>query len=182
MCQVLGENDLSSDRDRISKYLSKLFLVRVSHNRLMSVYLLCRCVRGCSRRWWRLRSPYGRGISTLCLHQWSSWMQSNAQFTFLMEAKAFILAAFLLLWADVCLCISAMMRWECFSLWWSVRTRWRAASFKSAGETPPSKRPCTSLRSRTFSPDTFLLPKTSEWTFCFRSTVWSFASSVLHPF
>lgn len=66
---------------------------------------------------------------------------------------------FLRVLTDILICsVLDMMRWECFSLFWSARTPWRMACFRCAVETPPLKRPYTSLRAETTSSDTFLLP------------------------
>lgn len=52
-----------------------------------------------------------------------------------------------------------MTRWVCCLLWWSEKTRWRTGSCWSATATPPSERPCTSLRSDSLSLNTFRLQK-----------------------
>lgn len=44
------------------------------------------------------------------------------------------------------------------------------ACFRCAVETPPSKRPCTSLRPETTSSDTFLLPTMSDFDLSLRDT------------
>lgn len=145
---------------------------------LMHNSFLCRFVKACFRSLWRLKSVYGPDILKLCRYQWSSWTQSKIMFLptlfqwmkKLKQSRQIVSlethSLIFLLWADVCVslchCIVGMMRWECFSLWWLVRTHWRAASFRCAAETLPSKRPCTSLRSRTLSADTFLLQTTSD--------------------
>lgn len=67
----------------------------------------------------------------------------------------------------LCGCNADTMRWAFFSPSSSVRTRWKVAFFRSAAETQPSKRPCTSRRSKTFYSDTFLQLTTSECPCCF---------------
>lgn len=59
------------------------------------------------------------------------------------------------------LCVG-MTRWACYLQWWLERTLWRTGSCWFATVTPPSGRPCTSLRSDSFFSNTYQLRKTSD--------------------
>ena len=97
-------------------------------------------------------SGFGISVNTVWIHFC----------TLVMEMKKGTSVVYDPLWVcDMSAC-PGTMRWGCSSAWWSVRTLWRAALCRYAAGTPPSRRPCTSRRSRTLCLDTYLQRITSE--------------------